>query len=356
MILNCIPTQYSLKIVFLYCFLLSGSLWSVELSNITDHKAIGKEISILEDRLKSITIDDIQTQNTNLRFVPSTEDIPNFGQTNFHYWIKIPFENKSPFPTKRLLEIDYSNIDLVEVYSESNGKFHLTDKEGMMFPFSERKIKNRNFVFSVVLDKQSAKTIYIKLYNSGGLTLPLTVWTEESFSLYYADIQHGLGLYYGVMIVMILYNFFIFLSVKDISYLYYVTYILGFLGLQLILTGHGFQYLWPNVPEFQRNGFVIFSGFCIASLLLFTRRFLNTKVNTPRWLDQPLRIFFVLHIIEIPLTFLLSPEITVKLGLLLILPVPILIFIAAIISFLRRYRAARFSFSPSMFSLVYPSL
>lgn len=334
--------HYLLKTIFLFSYLLSGALWSVEVSSVLDQKSIGKEIQIFEDSTKLLTINDILDPNHNQKFLPSKDEIPNFGQTNFHYWIKVSFENKSPEYTKRLLEIDYNNIDLVEVYSESNGKFQRTDKTGMMFPFSERKIKNRNFIFSIEMEKGTSKTIYIKLYNSGGLSVPLKIWNEESFFLHYADIQQGLGLYYGVMIVMILYNFFIFLSVKDISYLYYVTYILGFLGLQLTLTGNGFQYLWPNLPEFQRNGFVFFSGFCVASLILFTRRFLNTKENIPYWLDQLLKLFFILQVAQIPFILLFSPEITVKIGLLLFLPVPILIFIAAVISFLNHYRAARF--------------
>lgn len=334
--------RHFLKIVFVFCCLFSETLWPVELSGILDKQSIGKEILILEDRSKSLTITDILKEETNQKFFPSKEEIPNFGQTNFHYWIKIPIENKSQDLTKRLLEINYSNIDLVEVYAQTNGSYQLTDKLGMLFPFSDRQIKNRNFLFPLELDGNTSNTIYIKLYNGGGLSVPLTIWEKENFSLHNADIQHGLGLYYGVMIVMILYNFFIFLSVKDVSYLYYVTYILGFLGLQLTLTGHGFQYLWPNLPEFQRNGFVFFSGFCVASLILFTKRFLNTKENLPSWLDQLLKVFFILHLIQIPLTLFFSPEITVKIGLLLTIPVPILIFVAAVISFLRHYRAARF--------------
>ncbi|MCW7468432.1 guanylate cyclase [Leptospira kanakyensis] len=333
--------KHSLKIIFVI-FLLTESIWSIDLSEIFDKKSIGREIWILEDKSKSLTIEDVLKEETNQKFTLSKEEIPNFGQTNFYYWIKISLENKNKTPINRVLEIDYSNIDLVEVYSVSNNNYKLTDKSGMMFPFSERNINNRNFIYPLELTGESSQIIYIKLYNGGGLSVPLTIWEKENFSSHYADIQHGLGLYYGVMLVMILYNFFIFLSVRDLSYLYYVTYIFGFLGLQLTLTGHGFQYLWPNLPEFQRNGFVFFSGFCVASLILFTKRFLNTKENIPRWLDQTLKVFFIFHLIQIPFTLFFSPEITVKIGLLLTIPVPILIFTSAVISFFRKFRAARF--------------
>ncbi|WP_409035631.1 7TM diverse intracellular signaling domain-containing protein [Leptospira kanakyensis] len=333
--------KHSLKIIFVF-FLLTESIWSIDLSEIFDKKSIGREIWILEDKSKSLTIEDVLKEETNQKFTLSKEEIPNFGQTNFYYWIKISLENKNKTPINRVLEIDYSNIDLVEVYSVSNNNYKLTDKSGMMFPFSERNINNRNFIYPLELTGESSQIIYIKLYNGGGLSVPLTIWEKENFSSHYADIQHGLGLYYGVMLVMILYNFFIFLSVRDLSYLYYVTYIFGFLGLQLTLTGHGFQYLWPNLPEFQRNGFVFFSGFCVASLILFTKRFLNTKENIPRWLDQTLKVFFIFHLIQIPFTLFFSPEITVKIGLLLTIPVPILIFTSAVISFFRKFRAARF--------------
>ncbi|TGL88754.1 guanylate cyclase [Leptospira congkakensis] len=334
--------KHSLKFIFLFCFLLTGSIWPIDLSGILDKKSIGKEIWILEDRSKSFRIEDVLKEETNQNFVLSTEEIPNFGQTNYYYWIKIPIENKGKESIIRLLEIDYSNIDLVEVYSETNKNYQLINKSGMMFPFSARSTNNRNFVYPLELAKESSQTIYIKLYNGGGLSVPITIWEKETFSSHYADIQHGLGLYYGVMLVMILYNFFIFLSVRDLSYLYYVIYIFGFLGVQLTLTGHGFQYLWPNLPEFQRNGFVFFCGFCIPALILFAKRFLNTKENLPYWLNQTLNVFLILPLIQFPLILFLSPEITVKIGLLLTLPAPVLIFITAIISFVRRYRPARF--------------
>ncbi|MCR1794711.1 adenylate/guanylate cyclase domain-containing protein, partial [Leptospira sp. id769339] len=139
-----------------------------------------------------------------------------------------------------------------------------------------------------------------------------------------------------------LYNIFIFFSVRDVSYFYYVCYILGFLGIQMVLTGHGFQYLWPTFPFLQRNFYVVFTGICMASVLLFTKRFLNTKENVPKWLDKSMKALIVAHGLIVLTPLVLPPEITVKLALVLTLPVLIFIPTATVISFLKKFRPARY--------------
>ncbi|GBF50989.1 adenylate/guanylate cyclase [Leptospira ryugenii] len=242
----------------------------------------------------------------------------------------------------KLIEINYNNIDLIQFYEPLDDGSFVKTETGMLFPFATRKYKNRNFVFPIAIGPGQKKTYYFLTWTSGGLSLPILLWNQDSFILHNADVQHGLGIYYGVMIVMILYNLFIFFSIRDISYFYYVTYILGFLGIQLVLTGHGFQYLWPEYPSLQRNFYVFFTGICMSSALLFAKRFLNTKENIPIWLDKSMKVMVVAHAILVITPLLFPPEITVKIALLLSLPVLFMIPTASVMSFLKKFRPARY--------------
>ncbi len=86
------------------------------------------------------------------------------------------------------------------------------------------------------------------------------------------------GLYFGVMLVMILYNFFIFLSIKDKSYLYYVIYIVCVFLTQASFQGYTFQFLWPNYPFITHYGFFIVS--CLSGItgIMFMKLFLQIKL------------------------------------------------------------------------------
>lgn len=302
---------------------------------------IGRNFSYYEDTAKNKTIAQISAGEFAGNFVDSTTDTLNFGQTNNDYWLKVTFERKSDAPRSRVLEIDQSNIDIVEFYAPvAGGKFEV-HAAGMLYPFGARQIKNRNFVFAIELAQGEQKTFYIRARTCGGLILPFVFWDKETFTDYNANVQHGLGFYYGIMLVMILYNLFIYFSVRDVSYFYYVCYITGLLWLQLVLTGHGFQYIWPNGTWLQRNSYILSSNFMLAAVLMFSKRFLNTKELVPR-LDKAFKITigFLTFLFFTPLV--LPPEITTKATLAVTIPPVVMVLAAAIIAFVKKYRPARF--------------
>ena len=64
-----------------------------------------------------------------------------------------------------------------------------------------------------------------------------------------------MGAFYGVMLVMILYNFFIYLSVRDSAYIFYILYISSVTVTNLVISGAAFQHLWPNSPTLANIAF-----------------------------------------------------------------------------------------------------
>jgi class 3 adenylate cyclase len=314
---------------------------TISIDGAPERLEIGRSVYYFEDQAKDKTIAQISAPAFRQRFVASTVDALNFGQTNHDYWLKVTFEQKADVLPARLLEIDQSNIDIVEFYSpDGKGGFDVK-KSGMLFPFGARQINNRNFVFPIELARGETKTYYIRARTCGGLILPLVLWHKEKFTDYNANVQHGLGLYYGIMLVMILYNLFIYFSVRDVSYFYYVAYIFGLLWLQLVLTGHGFQYLWPNWSWLQRNSYILSSAVMLASVLMFAKRFLNTKVLLPL-IDKGIKVFIGIEIALFFSAFVLPPEITTKATLALTIPPVLLVLAASIMAFAKKYRPARF--------------
>ena len=302
---------------------------------------IGTHVAYFEDHAKNKTIAQVAAAEFATHFTDSSAATLNFGQTNHDYWLKITFDRKSDAPRSRLLEIDQSNIDIVEFYVPVGGGKFEVQAAGMQYPFDSRQIKNRNFVFAIDIAPGEQKTFYIRARTCGGLILPLVLWDKEAFTEYNANVQHGLGFYYGIMLVMILYNLFIYFSVRDISYFYYVCYITGLLWLQLVLTGHGFQYLWSNGSWLQRNSYILSSNFMLASVLMFSKRFLNTKELVPR-LDKTIKVAIGILTFLFFTPLVLPPEITTKTTLAVTIPPLVMVMAAAVIAFVKKYRPARF--------------
>ena len=76
---------------------------------------------------------------------------------------------------------------------------------------------------------------------------------------------------------MIIYNLFIFFSVKDISHLFYI--LLIFFGMLTIMTlrGLAFQYVWPNWPWWNMQYIPFSLGIVTYLISSFGRLFTNAE-------------------------------------------------------------------------------
>jgi signal transduction histidine kinase/DNA-binding response OmpR family regulator len=91
---------------------------------------------------------------------------------------------------------------------------------------------------------------------------------------------------------MFLYNLFIYLTIREISYLFYILY-LFFFGLHILKeNGLAYKYIWPNFPEWNRQSFAFTIPMANISAILFTKSFLETKKNAPR-LNRLLNLFII---------------------------------------------------------------
>lgn len=102
------------------------------------------------------------------------------------------------------------------------------------------------------------------------------------------------GMYAGLMIIMVLYNLFVYFTVRDKSYLYYVLYIISVVLTQSTFQGYTFRYLWPGNPELERVSVMLMSIFVGFASVAFLREFLNTRSIVPK-LDKVFQAAYVLY-------------------------------------------------------------
>jgi sensor histidine kinase YesM len=82
------------------------------------------------------------------------------------------------------------------------------------------------------------------------------------------------------MMLMILYNLFIYLTLRDTSYLYYVTYVFSIAFFSASMDGYAFRYFWPTLPFLNPYEDILAIMVGISGIL-FASSFLNTKENAP---------------------------------------------------------------------------
>ncbi len=231
-------------------------------------------------------------------FVESNMRRLNFGFSNSAYWIRIKLRSSTPAANAAartwLLEAGYPSLDYIFVFVPSGRGQWETFEGGDKYPFFQRQFNYRNVAFHLP-EFTGEKMIYLRVQTSGTADMPFSLQTDTAFTGRILNEQYGYGLYFGIMVAMVLYNLFVFLSTREPSYIHYVGFIVCNTLFQLVLRGYAFQYLWPENIWWAHQSAGFFLGTFAAFGAQFTRHFLNTKETAPL-LDKVLMGLLVLEI------------------------------------------------------------
>lgn len=244
---------------------------------------LGRHLEILEDGEKRWTLEEVSAGEPSSRFEPSLSDVPNFGFTSSAYWFRIEILSRLAEREDLYLEIAYPLLSRVDCYRRgADGKFTRV-KEGDSAQGDHKAFSHHHFIYPIAFDPGEAKQIFFRVETQGALQFPLNLWMPAAFLSGKHSIQLGQGIYYGLLFVMLIYNFFLFLSIKDRSYLFFVLFILGTVIFQSSLDGLGQEYLWPDAPWLSSR--VLILSLYAASLfaLLLVNDFLALRRDFPAW-------------------------------------------------------------------------
>lgn len=115
--------------------------------------------------------------------------------------------------------------------------------------------------------------------------------TEHAFFVSTRPYQMIEGLFLGVLLAVAFFNLFLFGVTRERSALWYVAFIGALLVNEVVATGLGDQYLWPDAAfDIHAVGYVT-SFLCFTAFFFFERDFLRTKTEA-RGLDRVLLVTF----------------------------------------------------------------
>ncbi|MDX5403985.1 MAG: hypothetical protein LPK28_00650, partial [Bacteroidota bacterium] len=134
----------------------------------------------------------------------------NLGATNKKHWIKVELPALRQIETYYLL-INYPLIDKMNVYDLSTGLPVLVDRTGQFEAFEERDYNYKNFLFPVRnFAGGNRKVILFEVSSGKQLLFPIELAPEQEVIRMNGRNNLISGFYTGVILVMLLYNLFIF--------------------------------------------------------------------------------------------------------------------------------------------------
>lgn len=255
-------------------------------------------------------------------------------------WLRFQVKNSSTIPVW-ILESSNALLDQVDVYYQDSEQRWLKNAYHFKDGFAARSLKHPYHLTPIRFPQNETKTIYIRMAAQSALMSPFKLFSPTEFALKEHFDQTIAGIYYGMILVLIIYNLFIFFSLREWRYFIYILYISAYGISQMALTGMAYQWFWPESPIWNHHAFYFFYGVGLFWSIIFSRSFLNTSERTPR-LDKLLWI-----LITLCLFVTLAPwfgGFTISAQLALVLPLWILLVIlpVGILCMKQGYRPAKY--------------
>jgi hypothetical protein len=294
-----------LVILIQICFVSFAEAFpSILLSEEKDDAVISAEfIEIFEDSLQTYSIADISSPAFNNRFYVNKNRIANIKNSRVWYWIRIRLKYPKTNDKRWLLEVLDLHVDRVQVYLKTDNDLIALSKTGYKLPFRQRDYLHKNFVFDIPqMPPNEEFSIYIRMQSETYNPFLFKLRTQNYFMYYALNEYYILGLYYGVLLIMAIYNMMLYFYVKERFYLYYVIYVLSCVLVSFSEDGLGFQYIWYDYPWFNKLvedlGYFIFLFFfyLYAQAFLEFDKHLPTIRNVINWLLVVYGLFFIINI------------------------------------------------------------
>ncbi len=208
----------------------------------------------------------------------------NFGLSQSVWWARVTLRNTGSQPIERVLDLGSSLVDEADVVVLGpDGRERLHMASGDRRPFASRGEPVRTIATRLTLPPGETLTVLMRLAAHDGLheIITPTLWRSEAFAEHQQTETLFFGLYYGVLVTMMLYNVFLFISTRQSTFGFYVAYIASFLAWALVFRGYAFQYWWPNAPDFNNQVLPFIVSLVYLTLGLFLMRYLNTRHSVP---------------------------------------------------------------------------
>lgn len=260
-------------------------------------------IEMLEDPNNSFSFEQV-LKSQEFRLI--SQNIPNLGISESSFWLKFEISNITNDSNLNLI-LEQPNLDEVELYilSPNNNEYQLIRK-GEFEAFHHKNYQHPNYIFDISIPENESRAYLLKIKSNEQIFLPLFISSVKSTIEYISKQDTLFSFYAGIILVMLLYNIFIYFTVRDNSYLYYAFYILFILLTQIALKGYHFKYLMPDFPEWANKSVTLFPSIVGIAAIEFIKNFLRTKEKVPL-LNKVATLLEGVFLISMTLLFLDHP-------------------------------------------------
>lgn len=213
------------------------------------------------------------------------DDSLNFGFTHSAYWLKTGL--RSGELSHWALWVRYSLLDQADIWLCPQPVTDVLQcdyqRSGDLQPFAD----NRPYAHPNIIATLNFPTphqdylLLMRVVTEGTFQLPASLTDTATLEDNLLGNNMLRGAYYATMLVMGLYNLFIFFSTRERTYLYYSGFVLTFLFFHMVYEGSAFQFFWPEAPSLNHYALPVSFAINMLVISLFVPNFLSLKERSP---------------------------------------------------------------------------
>lgn len=241
----------------------------------------------LEDKTNDLTIDQVASAEYVGHFQKNNYPIMNAGISTSTYWLKFTIEYPDAYPNieplKRwYLEVGSSLLNTAELFVAEHDGIYQVKTSDLRTNYRDKEVVHAHSIFPVDMVLGERVDFYMRIKNSTLLRFSLILWTPEEFVHNSAIEEFLFGALFGSMLILLVYNLFLYFSVREISYLYYVLYLGGIVSFEFIEIGRGIIQFTDVFGDFDKEIILYFVLGSAISGALFAKSFMELPIYHPR--------------------------------------------------------------------------
>lgn len=302
-------------------------------------QGLGKHLEYYFDKSGKMSLEEIR-RLPDSAFQRSQHDIPNFSFTAAHVWLRFKVEWRHPDRRAYIVWQQYPLTDHFTFYRPDGKGGYEASLTGDQYPFAQRELPTRAFGFFLQARPGETDTYYMKLHGAGTINVDMQL-TSLRQGIADTETRHlVMGLYYGGLVALLLFNLILFFTLRESIYFYYTLYGLG-LGLAFFdVNGLAFRYFWPETVS-MNTSFLVFVFISMHAQAQFTRKFLSLRLEW-RLLDRLFLVFMLLNAFALVAVFFAPDRVLYPASQRLAAIIAVLCMIAGAGLWLRGYKPARY--------------
>ena len=320
------------KIILLLFFWLSSYAFeAVEVLNPDIH--IEKSLYFTTD--KNLSAYEAYEFSKNEKLTPLPKEALSFGFDNKTYWymfeITITNRKKDYF-----LDLKHTVDEFAWLYTFEDEKLIRTQESGYALAPKHRSVNSIPVRFELH-DINTTVCYLLKVQSNNTQYAAFSFGSSDSLAYHWHILYSITLITFGVFLALSLYNAFLYIVIRDKTYLFYIVYTFGLMFYTLTDTGLLAPFYFFIQSDINTN-LVFFKVIELTGLLFFSIYFLDLRNKNPS-LYRYLLLFFIIFIAVLVLYML---DITKFLAVVFIYITTYLLIIIGFVSYYKGYKPALF--------------